>query len=95
MIIWSVLSSLTAGAADPVRCDATLAVHSMLGYAGPLVGPLAIGWTLDVAGDMPPMAGRLALGTRRRVRSAGSPRSGPQSSRPTCEMEAFVSMNLA
>ena len=65
MIIWLDSSSLTAGAAgaaDPARSDATLAVHSMLGYAGPLVGPLAIGWTLDVAGDMPPMAGRLALG---------------------------------
>ena len=65
MIIWLDSSSLTAGAADPARCDATLAVHSMLGYAGPLVGPLAIGWTLDVAGDMPRWPGAL--------RSAWSP----------------------
>src|SRR5258708_18066488 len=46
MIIWLDSSSLTAGAAgaaDPARRGATLAVHSMLGYAGGFVGPLAIG----------------------------------------------------
>jgi MFS family permease len=44
MIIWLDSSSLTAGAAgaaDPARRGATLAVHSMLGYAGGFVGPLA------------------------------------------------------
>jgi len=57
MIIWLDSSSLTAGAAgsaDPARRGATLAVHSMLGYAGGFVGPLAIGWTLDLSGGMSP-----------------------------------------
>jgi predicted MFS family arabinose efflux permease len=55
MIIWLDSSSLTAGAAgaaDPARRGATLAVHSMLGYAGGFVGPLVIGWTLDLSGGM-------------------------------------------
>jgi MFS family permease len=59
MIIWLDSSSLTAGAAgsaDPSRRGATLAVHSMLGYGGGFIGPLAIGWTLDLAGGMSPMA---------------------------------------
>ena len=65
MIIWLDSSSLTAGAAgaaDPARRGATLAVHSMLGYAGGFVGPLAIGWTLDAAGGMSPLAWGLAFG---------------------------------
>jgi MFS family permease len=63
MIIWLDSSSLTAGAAgsaDPARRGATLAVHSMLGYAGGFVGPLAIGWTLDLAGGMSPLGWGLA-----------------------------------
>lgn len=55
MAIWLDSSSLTAGAAgaaDPARRGATLAVHSMLGYAGGFVGPLAIGWILDASGGM-------------------------------------------
>ncbi|MGH6620841.1 MAG: MFS transporter, partial [Alphaproteobacteria bacterium] len=54
-VIWLDSSSLTAGtagSADPSRRGATLAVHSMLGYGGGFVGPLAIGWTLDLAGGM-------------------------------------------
>jgi len=54
-IIWLDSSSLTAGAAgaaDPARRGATLAVHSMLGYAGGFIGPLAVGWTLDLSGGM-------------------------------------------
>jgi MFS family permease len=54
-VIWLDSSSLTAGtagSADPARRGATLAVHSMLGYGGGFVGPLAIGWTLDLAGGM-------------------------------------------
>jgi MFS family permease len=46
MIIWLDSSSLTAGAArsaDPARRGATLAVHSMLGYAGGFIGPLMMG----------------------------------------------------
>jgi predicted MFS family arabinose efflux permease len=65
MIIWLDSSSLTAGAAgaaDPARRGATLAVHSMLGYGGGFVGPLAIGWTLDAAGGMSPLAWGLAFG---------------------------------
>ena len=54
-IVWLDSSSLTAGSAgtaDPARRGATLAVHSTLGYAGGFVGPLMIGWTLDLAGGM-------------------------------------------
>ena len=52
-LIWLNSSSLTAGTAgtaDPARRGATLAVHSMLGYLGGFVGPLAVGWTLDFQG---------------------------------------------
>lgn len=65
MIVWLDSSSLTAGvagSADPARRGATLAVHSMLGYAGGFVGPLTIGWTLDAAGGMSPLAWGLAFG---------------------------------
>lgn len=54
-IIWLDSSSLTAGAAgaaEPSRRGATLAVHSMLGYAGGFVGPLIIGIVLDWSGGM-------------------------------------------
>jgi hypothetical protein len=43
VVVWLDSSLLTAGAAgtvEPSRRDATLAVHSMLGYAGGFVGPL-------------------------------------------------------
>jgi predicted MFS family arabinose efflux permease len=52
---WLDSASLTAGAAGsaaPDKRGATLAVHSTLGYAGGFVGPLAIGWTLDLSGGM-------------------------------------------
>lgn len=55
LLIWLDSSSLTAGAAgsaDPRRRGATLALHSMAGYAGGFVGPLMIGWMLDRAGGM-------------------------------------------
>jgi predicted MFS family arabinose efflux permease len=55
IVIWLDSSSLTAGTAgtaEPSRRGATLAVHSMLGYAGGFVGPLLIGWTLDLSGGM-------------------------------------------
>ena len=64
MIIWLDSSSLTAGAAgtaEPSKRGATLAVHSMLGYAGGFVGPLAVGWTLDAAGGASPFAWGLAF----------------------------------
>jgi MFS family permease len=63
-IVWLDSSSLTAGAAgtaEPARRGATLAVHSMLGYAGGFVGPLIIGWTLDLAGGMSAGAWGLAF----------------------------------
>jgi MFS family permease len=55
IVIWLDSSSLTAGTAgtaEPSRRGATLAVHSMLGYAGGFVGPLLIGWILDLSGGM-------------------------------------------
>ncbi|MBX9776701.1 MAG: MFS transporter [Xanthobacteraceae bacterium] len=55
VIVWLDSSSLTAGAAgtaDPARRGATLAVHSTFGYAGGFIGPLLIGWTLDLSGGM-------------------------------------------
>ena len=64
MVVWLDSSSVTAGAAgnaDPARRGATLAVHSTLGYAGGFVGPLIVGWTLDLAGGMSPMAWGLAF----------------------------------
>lgn len=51
--IWLDSSSLTAGTAgtaEPARRGATLAVHSSLGYMGGFIGPLAIGWVLDLCG---------------------------------------------
>jgi predicted MFS family arabinose efflux permease len=59
VIVWLDSSSLTAGTAgtaDPSRRGATLAVHSMLGYIGGFVGPLAVGWVLDLQGGMSAMA---------------------------------------
>lgn len=64
MVVWLDSSSVTAGAAgnaDPARRGATLAVHSTLGYAGGFVGPLVVGWTLDLAGGMSPLAWGLAF----------------------------------
>jgi MFS family permease len=55
VVIWLDSSSLTAGTAgtaEPSRRGATLAVHSMLGYAGGFVGPLLVGWVLDLSGGM-------------------------------------------
>jgi predicted MFS family arabinose efflux permease len=55
IVIWLDSSSLTAGTAgtaEPSRRGATLAVHSMLGYAGGFVGPLLVGWMLDLSGGM-------------------------------------------
>ena len=46
----SSLTAGTAGSADPARRGATLAIHSMLGYGGGFVGPLAVGWMLDLFG---------------------------------------------
>jgi MFS family permease len=64
MVVWMDSSSLTAGAAgtaEPSRRGATLAVHSMLGYSGGFVGPLIIGWTLDLSGGMSTLGWGLAF----------------------------------
>jgi predicted MFS family arabinose efflux permease len=58
VVIWLDSSSLTAGTAgtaEPARRGATLAVHSMLGYAGGFVGPLLVGFVLDLSGGMSPV----------------------------------------
>ncbi len=63
-IVWLDSSSLTAGAAgtaEPARRGATLAVHSTLGYAGGFVGPLMIGFILDLAGGMSRLAWGVAF----------------------------------
>jgi predicted MFS family arabinose efflux permease len=63
-VVWLDSSSLTAGAAgtaEPSRRGATLAVHSTLGYAGGFVGPLVIGYTLDLAGGMSSFAWGVAF----------------------------------
>ena len=52
-VIWLDSSSLTAGtagSAEPRRRGATLAVHSMLGYAGGFLGPVVFGIVLDLSG---------------------------------------------
>ena len=64
LLIWLDSSSLTAGAAgsaDPRRRGATLALHSMAGYAGGFVGPLMLGWILDLSGGMSAMGWGLAF----------------------------------
>jgi MFS family permease len=64
-VIWLDSSSLTAGtaaSADPARRGATLAVHSMLGYAGGFLGPLVIGFSLDFAGGMSTVGWGIAFG---------------------------------
>ena len=46
-------AALTAGAvavAEPGRQGATMAVHSLIGFGGGFVGPLVLGWTLDMTG---------------------------------------------
>lgn len=63
-IVWLDSSSLTAGAAgtaNPARRGAQLAVHSTLGYAGGFVGPLIIGFTLDLGGGMSRVSWGLAF----------------------------------
>jgi len=64
LVVWLDSSSLTAGAAgtaEPSRRGATLAVHSMLGYSGGFVGPLMIGYALDLAGGMSRVAWGMAF----------------------------------
>jgi MFS family permease len=37
-------------AADPAMRGATMGLHGMCGYAGGFIGPLGVGFALDVAG---------------------------------------------
>ncbi len=63
LFIWLDSSSLTAGAvgsAVPEHRGATLAFHSTLGYSGGFVGPLMIGWILDLMGGHSTLAWGLA-----------------------------------
>jgi MFS family permease len=63
-VVWLDSSSLTAGAAgtaEPARRGAQLAVHSSLGYAGGFVGPLIIGFILDMGGGMSRFSWSLAF----------------------------------
>lgn len=64
IVIWLDSSSLTAGTAgtaEPERRGATLAIHSMLGYAGGFVGPIMVGLILDLSGGMSVLGWRLAF----------------------------------
>jgi MFS family permease len=64
VLVWLDSSSLTAGAAGnapPGRRGATLALHSMLGYGGGLLGPVVMGLVLDAAGGMSTRAWSLAF----------------------------------
>ena len=73
-VIWLDSSSLTAGAAgaaDPDRRGATLAVHSMLGYGGGFIGPLSIGFVLDASGGMSQQGWWLAFASIAVVMLAG------------------------
>ena len=66
LVIWLDSSSLTAGtagSAEPERRGATLAVHSMMGYAGGFVGPLIVGITLDLVGTQSTYAWGIAFAT--------------------------------
>jgi MFS family permease len=50
-------AALTAGAvavAEPGRQGATIAVHSLIGFGSGFVGPLVLGWTLDMTGGAAP-----------------------------------------
>jgi MFS family permease len=58
-------SALTAGtvqAAEPRLRGATMGLHSMLGYAGGFIGPLGVGFALDLAGDNTTLGWGLGFG---------------------------------
>jgi len=46
------LTAGTSSSAEPSRRGATLAVHSTVGYAGGVLGPIVVGSVLDVTGGM-------------------------------------------
>lgn len=64
MLIMADSAALTGGAvvsAVPGQRGATLAVHSVLGFSGAVVGPLAVGLVLDLAGGDSYLAWGLAF----------------------------------
>ena len=79
VLIWNAAiyldsSALTAGtvaAAEPGRRGATMGLHSMCGYAGGFVGPLAVGLALDLAGPDAAWGWVLAFGHVAPVTLAG------------------------
>jgi MFS family permease len=67
-------SALTAGtvqAADPALRGATMGLHSMCGYAGGFIGPLGVGFALDLAGDNIQLGWGLGFGQLAVVTLAG------------------------
>ena len=60
-------AALTAGAvavAAPGRQGATMAMHSLIGFGGGFIGPLVLGWTLDLTGGaLSPLSWGLAFAT--------------------------------
>jgi MFS family permease len=67
-------SALTAGtvqAADKHLRGATMGLHSMAGYAGGFLGPLGVGWFLDLAGGDGVLGWGLAFGHLALVTLAG------------------------
>lgn len=67
-------SALTAGtvqAAGPELRGATMGLHSMCGYAGGFVGPVGVGFALDLLGPGNPAAWALAFGHLALVTLAG------------------------
>jgi predicted MFS family arabinose efflux permease len=67
-------SALTAGtvqASDKHLRGATMGLHSMAGYAGGFLGPLGVGWFLDLAGGDDVLGWGLAFGHLAVVTLAG------------------------
>lgn len=79
VMLWNVAiyldsSALTAGtvqAADKQLRGATMGLHSMAGYAGGFLGPLGVGWFLDLAGGDGALGWGLAFGHLAVVTLAG------------------------
>jgi MFS family permease len=79
VLLWNVAiyldsSALTAGtvqAADKQLRGAAMGLHSMAGYAGGFLGPLGVGWFLDLAGGDSVLGWALAFGHLAVVTLAG------------------------
>lgn len=79
VVLWNVAiyldsAALTAGtvqAADKRLRGATMGLHSMAGYAGGFLGPLGVGWFLDLAGGDGVLGWGLAFGHLAVVTLAG------------------------